>query len=270
MNCTEFLQWSLPKLRFRWKGFRKVRSQVCKRLNARLSELKLGDFTAYQNYLQSHPDEWKILYSCCFITISRFYRDKMVFDTLKREVLPYLAHKARRNGDSEIRCWSAGCCSGEEPYTLKILWNECMTATVDAQLPFHILATDANIHMLERARTGRYQKSSFRELPEELQKKAFVKVKGWYHIREIYKTDIEFLQQDIRDEMPAGPFHLILCRNLVLTYFDEDLQRNIMEKIVEKLMPGGIFVVGSHEKPPPGIDNLVPYDHHPLIYVKTS
>ena len=117
LQCTEFLKWCLPVLRFSWPGFRKVRKQVCKRLTRRTGELGLPDLVAYREYLVSHHEEWQVLDSLCRVTISRFYRDRRVFDVLRFEILPTLARRALTDAEKEVRCWSAGCCSGEEPYT---------------------------------------------------------------------------------------------------------------------------------------------------------
>ncbi len=103
-ECVRFLQWALPKLHLRWAGFRKVRRQVCKRIDRRLSELELTDTDAYRLYLESHPIEWESLDSFTRITISRFYRDRYVFDFLKRETLPALASLAQLRSESELRC----------------------------------------------------------------------------------------------------------------------------------------------------------------------
>ena len=113
-------------LRFSWPGLRRVRKQVCKRLNRRIGELGLSGLVAYREYLCCHPEEWQVLDSLCRVTISRFYRDKRVFDVLRFEILPSLARRALTDGEKEVRCWSAGCCSGEEPYTLQILWKICV------------------------------------------------------------------------------------------------------------------------------------------------
>jgi hypothetical protein len=91
IKCIQFLQWALPRLRMRWPGFRKVRRQVCKRINRRIMELRLNDVESYRGYLQIHPDEWIYLDSLCRISISRFYRDKSVFDCIGDKVFPALA-----------------------------------------------------------------------------------------------------------------------------------------------------------------------------------
>lgn len=120
MDCTAFLQWALPQLELPWPGFRKVRRQICKRLKRRMDELQLDNFSAYRARLETDPAEWGILDECCHITISRFFRDRGMFEVFRSRVLPDIAARARRER-RDARIWSAGCASGEEPYTLRIL-----------------------------------------------------------------------------------------------------------------------------------------------------
>lgn len=267
-ECIKFLQWCLPRLRLRWTGYRRVRKQVCKRLNRRINQLALSNLNDYKSYLENHYEEWKILDSLCQITISRFYRDRVVFDKLRSGILPSLAQNTLEHGDNELRCWSAGCCSGEEVYTLQILWKIFVTRTNYQHIPLRIIATDSDIKLLERAEKAFYPFSSLRDLPEELINKAFRQTGELYFLRKTFNENIEFKRQDIRKQLPDGGFNLILCRNLVFTYFDKTLQRKILEKIKEKLIPGGFLVIGIHESLPKGITDVAPYNNTPGIYFK--
>jgi chemotaxis protein methyltransferase CheR len=112
---VQFLQWCLPRLHLRWPGFRKVRRHVYKRIHRRLQELGLPSVEAYRVYLEDHPSEWATLDPLCWIGISRFYRDRSVFQYVEHEILPQLAQLVFARREGEIRCWSAGCAGGEEP-----------------------------------------------------------------------------------------------------------------------------------------------------------
>src|ERR671930_2654015 len=140
-DCVEFLQWALPRLELRWAGFRKVRRRVCRRISRRLAELDLPDGASYRAYVQSNPEEWARLDALCRITISRFWRDAAVFETLRDHVLPALG--------PTVAAWSAGCASGEEPYSLVL-------AATDAGVAVRVLATDVDDTLLARARTACY------------------------------------------------------------------------------------------------------------------
>jgi len=255
-DCVEFLQWLLPKLQMRWPAFRKVRRQVCKRVGRRLADLGLPDVAAYQEWVVLHPEELEILDGFCRITISRFYRDRSVFDHLRHEILPELAENARAKGQREVWCWSAGCASGEEPYTVNIIWKR----TVSPKAPgvkLKIIATDSDSQMLDRAGQGRYAGSSLKDFPREWLAGCFGRVESEYTVRPEYRLEIEWCRQDIREEMPHGVFDLILCRHLAFTYFDQALQVKTLGEILPRLRPGGVLVIGKQEPPPTSVSRLV-------------
>ena len=101
---VQFLQWCLPRRHLSWPGFRKVRRQIYKRINRRLQELRLPTVDAYRDYLDNHPGEWAILDTLCLISISRFYRDRGIFQHLESAVLPQLAQRLVRGQEREFRC----------------------------------------------------------------------------------------------------------------------------------------------------------------------
>jgi chemotaxis protein methyltransferase CheR len=251
----------------RWPGFRKVRGQVCKRINARLRELGLTDVGAYQSFLQAHADEWSVLDSLCRVTISRFYRDRGAFQFLEREVLVKLSEAAIARDEKELRCWSIGCASGEEPYTLAILWD-LGTGRHFPSLTIRILATDADRNMIERAEHGCYASSSLAELPLEWTTHAFDRQGERYCIKAEEREKVFFLAQDIRRAAPEGLFHLILCRNLAFTYFDTALQQDVLSRMRDKLHPGGALVIGIHESLPVGYRGFIPWPGCPGVYLK--
>lgn len=119
-ECVAFLQWALPRLELRWRGFRKVRRQVCKRFRRRIAELDLPDLAAYRARLEADAAEWRVLQGLCVITVSRFYRDRRVSDMLRDSVLPALADAALAAGDG-APVLEHRMRLGEEPYTLSIL-----------------------------------------------------------------------------------------------------------------------------------------------------
>jgi chemotaxis protein methyltransferase CheR len=263
--CVEFLQWALPRLGMRWRGFRRVRSQVCKRIRRRMAELELGNFEGYRLRLESDPQEWAVLDSFCRITISRFYRDRCVFELIQERLLPEAAESV---SVGPVRCWSAGCASGEEPYTLSVLWKLGLQAKYPA-ISLEVVATDADETMLERAHRACYPRATLRELPPEWVQTAFEPANDELCLRAEFREPVEFLQQDIRDAMPGGPFHLILCRNLVITYFDIELQARLLKDILDRLSGGGWLVIGAHEELPPGESPLERLDTGVPVYLRT-
>ncbi len=268
-QCVSFLQWALPQLRMRWPGFRRVRKQVCKRLDRRLRDLNMESVDEYRAYLESHAEEWQTLDSLCRITISRFHRDKEVFRYLTREVLPSLIVGARERGDTALRIWSAGCASGEEPYTLAIMWAVELQDRYP-EMTIDIVATDADPVMLRRAREARYEFGTLKDLPETWRHRAFTREDDTYQLKPEYARVIAFLEQDIRQQQPEGRFDLVLCRNLVFTYFDDSLQLELSGRIVDVMHDGAAFVLGTHEQLPEGAQQLSPWFADQRIYRKVS
>jgi chemotaxis protein methyltransferase CheR len=247
--CVAFLQWALPRLQLRWQGFRKVRKLVCKRVLRRARDLGLSSLDEYREKLMVSPEEWSRLDALCRIPLSRFYRDRAVFDVLRSEILPRLSERAIARGDTTLRTWSVGCASGEEPYTLSMIWRFDVARRFPS-LDLRIVATDADEVMLERARGGCYAEGSLRLLPTDLRSRGFLEDAGLHHVRDEIRGHVMLQCQDVRTTMPDGPFDLVLCRNVVFTYFEPSLQQTIAERIAGRMIEGGVLVVGCHERAP--------------------
>lgn len=247
-NCVTFLQWALPLMEMRWQGFRKVRRQVCRKIQTRIGELRLNGFPEYRKFLMEHPEEWKILDSMARISISRFFRDLKTWDILKRSVIPELAGKAM-DENRPLRCWSAGCASGEEPYSLAILWKFQFEREFRG-LPIQIIATDADKHMLARAEDAVYSGGSLRDLPGEWASASFLKQDGKFKLDDTIKEMVDFSNEDIRHEMPDGVFDLVFCKNLVAMYFSESLAVRVFAEMAKRIRPGGYLILGNHENFP--------------------
>jgi chemotaxis protein methyltransferase CheR len=266
-DCTAFLQWALPQRELRWPGFRKVRRQVCKRLKRRILELGLNDLAAYRRRLEADPAEWRAFDECCHITISRFFRDGGVFEALRKQVLPDIAARAVHEKRA-ARIWSAGCASGEEPYTLKIIWDREVARSVPSA-PVSIVATDVDETVLSRARRACFEPTSLRELPPHLRESAFARVGSLHCLRPQHREGVEFLHQDLRREAPALLFDLILCRYLAFTYFGEPLQQRVLTRILDRLAPDGYLAIGTHEQLPSVEPALQSLTGTPQIFRRT-
>ncbi|CAN5925433.1 protein-glutamate O-methyltransferase CheR [soil metagenome] len=254
-ELVAFLQGAVPRLGLRWKGLRDFRRTVKKRLVRRMTELGLGTLDDYRARLEADPREWARLDAMCRITISRLYRDHAVYERLGAEILPARARVALREGRRAIRVWSAGCASGEEPYSVAIVWHVDVAPAYPG-VALELLATDADDELLARARRATYGEGSLRELDARLREAAFTPRGSLYTVRPELRAGITFVCQDLRRAMPDGPFDVVLCRNVLLTYVEEGKQRALVEQMVARIAPGGALVVGSRETMPAGVAGL--------------
>jgi chemotaxis protein methyltransferase CheR len=252
-------------MELRWKGFRKVRRQVCRRIRNRFQELGIGSFAGYREYLERHAEEWSNLNALCRVTISHFYRDRGLFDYLGDIVLPGFI--AEMQAAQTLRVWSAGCASGEEAYTLSLIYLLEMSQ-IGAKPSLEIIGTDIDEIVLGRAQTACYPASSIKEIPEAWKPLAFSRKSDQYCLQARYRHPVQFLKLDIRKEMPPGQFHLICCRNLVATYFSKELQSDIFSKMHRKLKPNGVLALGSHEELPGGVTGFQRDEDMELVYWK--
>ncbi len=252
-SCHEFLQTILPELGYRWAGFRKVRRQVCRRIHQRMQELGIASYRDYLYYIAQNPGERAILDRSLDITITRFWRDKGVYALLEKTVFPDLIQQVLQEKRTKLRCWSAGCCNGEEPYSLQLLWHIRLSPE---DLNLEIIATDWNQAVLDRAQRGCFPEGVLKDLPADLLEKGFERKDAAHVIKDQFKHNIHFLRQDIREEMPGGQFDIILCRNFILTYFDREISVPLLNKFLSLIRKGGYFIIGSTETIPPAFDKL--------------
>jgi chemotaxis protein methyltransferase CheR len=252
-DCVRLLQAVLPRLGLRWSGYRRVRRTPCRRIARRMRELGLEDVAGYLAYLDEAPAEWAVLDRMLRIPISRLWRDRAVFEALASDLVPGLVRAALERGETTLRVWSAGCASGEEAYSVAIFWRLAVQPSFPdaSDLRLDLLATDVDETMIARAGTGVYGRSSLRELPALWRDAALEpREEDLFRVRPAFREGVALRVADIRVEMPPGPFDLILCRNVAFTYFAAGLQRRVLRGLHDRLVPGGLLVTGTHERPP--------------------
>lgn len=242
-----------------WRGFRKVRKGVMKRVRRHMDSLHCSSISEYIDILDRSRIEEETLQAHLRVTISRFNRDRHLWDYLMDHAFPCLLQQT-----DKLNIWSAGCSCGEEVYSLKILWH----IHFPSYPAISILATDANSQCLERAQAGIYQKNSLREIPEDTLSQCFVRSqrKNEYAILPQFKENIVWQQHDILSLPPAEKFHIIFLRNNLLTYYNAPLQSAALCKILGTLSPGGYLVVGSHETLPELPFSLTRSEKCPVVY----
>jgi len=155
--------------------------------------------------------------------------------------------------------------SGEEPYSLLLLWRFELSRRFP-NVALEVLATDADDVLLARARAARFRGSSLRELPRAWRNAAFMCSDDSFVLREEFRSSIEFRRADLRVALPDATFDLILCRNVVCTYFGEPLQRRTLGAMLALLRPGGAFVIGKGERLPRELPGLTDWNPDSGIY----
>ena len=201
------------------------------------------------------------------VSISRFFRDKRLWEVLENQFLPRLLSK----NESRLQVWSCGCARGEEAYSLKIVWDRLGRSYPD--LPkLKLWATDINPIYIDAAKKGIYGISSLKELPQTCIDRYFDKVVGKqrYILKPFLKMGIQFELNDIiEDDPPAPYFDIIFIRNNLLTYYQNPEKENALETVLSVLKPGGILITGSHEKLSSDFDNMKFNPDFPMIYLKS-
>jgi len=248
-NGVEFLQWGLPKRGYKWRGFKKPRAQVLKRIRGRMEELNInGGYKEYKKFLEENPEEWETFDSLCFVTISKFFRDRKVWDYIRDEIL--VEYLQRDDREKPVEIWSAGCCNGEEPYSIAIIADQLME-NIPGKSDLQILASDRREELLRRAQKGHYPASVLKELTGEELSNYFRKVdtngKVTYKINQELAEPIEFEQRNIRESLPDRKFDMVFCRNLVFTYFINEEAVDFLQELKLILKPGGYLIIGSNE-----------------------
>lgn len=173
------------------------------------------------------------------INVSEFYRNPEQWTYLEEKVIPELI----KNYGHGIRIWSAACSTGDEPYSLAMLLTKFLPLN-----QIHIIATDIDKQVLEKAHMGLYKDRSLAALPKEFLVKYFRKINDdTYQIKDEIKKCVEFRQANLLKDSYPEHCHLILCRN-VLIYFTEEAKLEIYKKFNDSLVSGGVLFVGSTEQ----------------------
>jgi len=264
MDDQQFRQL-LDFLGLSWKGYRKVRKGVKKRGAQYMQEHEFRAMDAFVLSLEKNREQRRLVEKLMTVSISRFFRDRKLWETMERHVLPAIIAE----GKQEIKVWSAGCASGEEIYSFKILWEE-WARNRDRTPELELWATDMNSELIDRSRAGIYSSSSLKEVPEEWRSKYFGPVKGnRWAISDSLKEGIHWKVHNLLVHEPSSDgFQIIFLRNNLLTYYKDEILRPGFAKVVKSLSPGGFLIIGVHEKLPREFTELIPFPHHPNIFQK--
>jgi chemotaxis protein methyltransferase CheR len=219
-----------------------VRSRLIKRLRA----LNISSFSGYLRHVKNDRARQELHTMIDALTTNKtsFFRENQHFEYMRTRILPEL--KKRGSG---LRVWSAGCSSGEEPYTIAMLL--CEEWPQNDLRNVRILATDISSRILTKARAGEYEKENLKDVPPAHLSKYFNLLQSnpvrTYGIRDDVKKMVRFAHLNLMDEWPMkGPFDVIFCRN-VMIYFDSATQGRLVQRFGDLLIPGGHLLVGHSE-----------------------
>lgn len=215
------------------------------RLSKRVRKLGLNNFKEYCAYLHSHHDEeFTEFINAITTNLTSFFREQHHFDYLKSTVVPELLQ--RNKATKEISIWSAGCSTGEEPYSIAMTLLECVPKDWNVK----ILATDLDTNVLHTASTGVYTEDRITDLPVEILKRWFLKSKtapGYVKVKPELQAIITFNQLNLMQEWPMKtPFDIIFCRNVII-YFDRETKAALAKRYAKLLASKSWLFIGHSE-----------------------
>lgn len=215
-----------------------------RRIAVRMRARGVTDFGAYSRLLDSDSAEWEPLLDALTINVTKFFRDRAVYEAMASVVVPSVWALPA----PALRAWSAGCSSGEEPYSLAVLFHRHATVMqqVDRLSRLRIIASDIDKRSLQRAERATYPESAFGDTPELLRQRYFSPGARATVVPEA-RALVRFERRDLlNDPAPPGPLQLITCRNVVI-YFDAAAQQALFQRFFDALQPGGFLVLGQVE-----------------------
>ncbi len=241
LDFENLLQYLRINRGFDFTGYK--RSTLMRRVVKQMESLSIDTFPNYQDYLEVHPDEFKVLFNTILINVTAFFRDASAWEYLGREILANIIKNKQK--DEQIRIWSAGCASGEEAYTLAIVIAEILG--VDKfRHQVKIYATDIDEEALNEARQAVYSAKNVHLIPSELRDKYFDLVNKNYVFRQDLRRCVIFGRHDLLQDAPISRLDLLVCRN-TLMYFNSETQGKIISRFHFALNDHGCLFLGKAE-----------------------
>jgi chemotaxis methyl-accepting protein methylase len=255
----DFMALSFP-------GYRKVRKGVKKRVVRRMEALGIPSVMDYLELARQDKEEYHCLRLLMTVSISRFFRDEMLWQQFSGQVMPELADTR----SSSVTIWCAGCARGEEPYTLAMVWK-LRGQNLPHLPPLKLVATDINPDYLAMAKQGEYRQNSLKSVPPEIWKTCFEPIprsKG-FRVKPAFKKRIDWRVHDLHDDPPDKRFDIIFLRNSILMYCNDELKAWVFRRIVSSLANRGFLIKGAHEQLPREAREFQSYFDSPYIFRKT-
>ena len=262
MDDEQFRQL-LNHFGYSWKGYRRVRKGVKRRISRHMQQLGCRNNEEYLKSLDSDRGLRRQFDDVMSVSVSRFFRDRALWKMMEHKIVPEIVEENKE----KVRFLSVGCACGEEVYSFKIVWDIVRTR-LGCMPELEILAMDINPDYLRRAQEGVYSRGSLKEVPQELRDRYFTyfKTDGFYRISPSIREGISWEVHNVLKKPFQGGFQIILSRNGILTYYNEELKRPAFRRVVDSLASGGYLIVGSHEKLPENYKHLVPFGGTTYIF----
>ena len=227
-----------------------------RRIASRVQRLNLKNWSSYYRYIKHHPEEFNKLIETITINVTRFFRDEGVYKELEYKILPDIIHKKLLQGMHVLRFWSAGCATGEEAYSLIILFKEVERRTFLNETRKHftplrlsVYATDIDEKIIAKAKKGIFSEKSVANIPDFIRKHYFEAFKEKHRIISEIRRKVHFYHSNLTGMKHFTCFDLILCRN-VMIYFNEKIQTKIIWQFYKSLNQNGYLVLGKSESLP--------------------
>ena len=237
----QLLEYLRQSRGFDFSGYK--RPSLMRRVAKRMQLVQIESFPDYLDYLEVHPEEFTVLFNTILINVTSFFRDEATWKFLTEAILPQLV--SRRKEDAPIRIWSAGCASGEEPYSLAMVMAEAL-GKESLHTKVKIYATDADEEALVIARQALYNEKDVQAVPAELREKYFERVNGRYVLNAELRRAVIFGRHDLVQDAPMSHLDLLACRN-TLMYFNSETQARIFGRFNYAINPGGVLFLGKAE-----------------------
>jgi len=219
------------------------RNTLLRRIRRRMGLNRIADPYAYCELLRDKPDEVKSLFQELLIGVTSFFREPESFETLRKRVLPDVF--ARLDNDDVFRVWIPACSTGEEAYSLTMLFRECLD-TLSKRITLQVFGTDIDKGAIAKAREGLYPSGIAADVNPERLMRFFVKDGDWYRIRKEIRDSIVFSVHDVLKDPPFSRLNMLCCRNLLI-YLGNDAQKRLLPLFHYSLKTGGLLMLGSSE-----------------------
>jgi two-component system CheB/CheR fusion protein len=221
------------------------RSTLYRRVERRMGIHRLGKIGSYVRYLQENPQELDILFKELLIGVTRFFRDPAAWQLLAKALLPKLL--AGRPAGSVLRAWIAGCSTGEEAYTLAMVFSEALKQSKSAKnISLQIYATDLDKDAIDKARQGFFPETIAADVSPGRLAQFFVKEESGYRVNKQIRAMVIFAPQNLIMDPPFTKLDILCCRNLLI-YLTPELQKKLFPLFHYSLNPGGVLFLGSAE-----------------------